>query len=116
MNILGVLLLDNIHSVVYGDDTHQSLLQVYYRQRQKVVFAQLGSCLLLVAQGIHIDHIGLHKRLDPVVLIVEQQFLHGGHAQQMAGGVCYIAGINGLFVHTGAANALKSVLHGHIPL
>ena len=116
LEVLGGLLLDNVHSVVDGDDTHQPLLQIHNGHGEEVVLAQRLSHVLLIVGGLGPHHVRIHDILDEIVLVRQQQVADGQHAQQAAGGIGDVQDVDGLQLAADAADALEGVRHRHILL
>ena len=115
LEVLGSLLLDDVDSIVDGNDTHQPVFVIHDWHGQKVVFAKALGHVFPVLHGGGGNDIGLHDLFDHVGLVRKQQSPDRYQAQQVTAGVSNIADVDGLLVHTGAANALDGVLHGHVP-
>ena len=114
LEVLGGLLLHDVHGVVHGDDAHQAVLRVHHRQGQEAVFIQGLGHVLFVVHGPGVNHVGVHDVLNDVVLLRQEQGTDGHDAQQMAAGVGDIAVVDGLLVRSGAADAFDGVGHGEI--
>ena len=112
--VLGGLFFDNVHSVVNGDDTHQTALLVHHRHGKEVVTAQCLCHFFLVVHGGGPDKVGVHQVFDEVVLLRQQQVADGQHAQQLALGVGDVEDVDGLHVAADAADALEGVRHRHV--
>ena len=112
--VLGGGFLDDVHSVVDGDDTHQPLFQIHDGHGQEVVFTQRLSHVLLVIGGLGPHHVGVHDILDQVLLVGQQQVADRQHAQQLAPGVGDVQDVDGLQLTADAADTLKGVRHRHV--
>ena len=113
LDVLGGLLLQNVHGVVHGDDAHQPVLRVHNGQGQKVVLVQDLGHVLLVVQGVGGNHMGVHDVPDDVVLLRQQDGPDGEIPQQVAALINDVADVDGLLVRASAADALQGVLHCH---
>ena len=113
LEVLGGLLLHNVHRVVHGNDAHQTSFRVYHGQRQEAVPLQQPHGLLLVRPGGDGDDAVLHHIADELAVPRQQQAAHRHHAQQPAAGANHIAGVDGLPVLSGAADVLNGLLHRH---
>ena len=115
LHVLGGLFFHNVHGVVEGDDTHHPVFGIHNGQSQEVVFGEHFGDLFLVVLGGDGDDVGGHDLPDlRVVAFGQQQVLYGDDAQQRPVLIQHVAGIDGLFVHTLAADAQDGLLHGHV--
>ena len=114
-HVLGGLFFHNVHGVVEGDDAHHPVLPVHHRQGQEAVLVEHDGDLFLVGLGGDVDQVGLHDVLNGgFVVLRQQQILHRHQSDQ--GPVLFrnVAGIDGLLVHTLAANPQDGLPHRHM--
>ena len=112
-NVLRGLFDKDVHGVVEGHDTDHSLVRVHHGQRKEVVLGQHLRHFLLVGQGGDGDDVFIHDLADGgVVVDGQQQILDGDRAENFPffGDV---AGVDGLLVHTGSADAGDGLRDGH---
>ena len=114
LEVLRCLLLDNVHSVIDGDDTHQPLFQIHNGHGEEVVLAQSLRHVLLIVRGLGPHHVRVHDLFNKVVLVRQQQIPDGQHAQQMPGGIGDVQDIDGLQLAADTADPLKGVRHRHV--
>ena len=113
LNVLSRFLLHDVHGVVEGDNAHHAVFVVHNGEGQKVVFGKHPCHLFLVGEGGDGDDMGLHNVPDGgFVVFCQEQILHGHKAQQ-GPVVRDVAGVDGLLVHAGAADAEDALLYGH---
>ena len=112
-DVLCVLLFDNVHDVVGGDDAHQTVLVVHDGDAHQVVFAHRVGDDLLIVQRLDRYEVGRHDVGDRLVLIGENQMPQRDGAHQMALAVDDIAGVDGFLVQAGLAQRFHRLAHGH---
>ena len=116
LNVLGGLRLHDVHDVIDGDNAHQTALSIYDGHGQKVVLAEfLGDGFLILQRGDG-DDIRVHD-LPYLVLVGGKKQVPNRHiAPEFAVSVQHEADADRLHIRGVAADALKAVLHRHVPL
>ena len=113
-HVLGRLVLHDVHRVVEGDDADQPVLGVHDRQGKEVVFGEHLRDLLLIVERVDRNDMLKHDRFDRGrVILAQKQILDRDKADQLAS-AGDIAGVDGLFVDAGTADAEDGFLHRHI--
>ena len=113
-HILGGLVFHDVHGVVKGDDAHHTPLLIHHGKGEEIILGEHLGDLFLVVMSVDGDDILLHELGNGgFIVTAEQEIFHGDHADEppIPGD---IAGINGLLVHAGAANAQNGFAHIHI--
>ncbi len=113
VDILVCLLLDDVHCVVEGNNTDHARIGVHDGKRDEIVFGEHFCNGFLIGQRADGNHIFIHDFRDRrAVVFGQQQVLDGNRTQQPAR-LRDIAGIDGLLIHTGSANACDRLRDGH---
>ena len=105
--------VDNVHDIVYGDDTYQTVFPVYNRQGNEAVFSKQICRFFLVVQSGNRDDIFLHKFFYQFIFIGEKQCSEGQYPHQMLFVVNNITGVNGFLIQTVFADNLHGALCCH---
>ena len=113
-DIFGVLVLQDVHGVVDGDDPDESHFAIDDGERQKAVIGNRPCNDFLVLFGVSVDDVVVHDLFDECRLLREHEVLGGDQPQQLVGGVDDVAGVDGFLIDRGAANTLEGVFHRHV--
>ena len=111
LEILGVLVLDDVNDVVYGDYADEPRLVVNNGNGEQVVFSCDVRNVLLVVERVDADElgVGVHYVADKLVVLCCQQRVQGDGADKMALVVYAKAGVDGLLVDGCRADMLNSL-------
>ena len=114
MEVFCVLLLDNVDSIVDGNDADKSAFHINNRQSKEIILVKQLSCKLLVIKGVERYGVSLHKIAYNILVIVEQKLLYGCNTDKLSGAVTDIAGVNCFLINTGTSYSFERILNRHI--
>ena len=113
-HVLGRLVLHDVHGVVEGDDADEAVFRIHDRKRQKVILGEHLRDLLLIVERVDGDDVLLHDGFDGrLVVLTQKQILDRDQTDQLVS-ARNVAGVNGLLVDAGTADAEDGLLHRHV--
>ena len=112
LEVLGSLVLNDVHHVVYGDYTHQPVLPVHNGHGQHVVLGEHLGDLLLVVVGVHAYYVGSHYVPDPGVGICKYQIPEAYYAVKVVLVVQHVALVYGFLVYAVCPYHSQRLIHG----
>ena len=113
-DVLGVLILNDVHDIVDGDDADQAVFLIADGDGSQVVTAEVvGNGFLIV--GRHgADDVGIHDIADAGALRRDNQLAQGNLTDELALVVDDIAGVNRLLVDARAADVIHRLAHSEV--
>ena len=113
-DVLGLLLAEDVHRVVVGDDADEHVVGIDDGDGDQVVLGDLAGDALLVLVDPGEDHVALHDVLDPRQGPGEDQVLERDEPDQLALWVDDVAVIDRLAVGGLVAEPLQGLADGQV--
>ena len=112
LQVLGVLLFQNVKSIVDGNNTQQTVVVRDNRHSQQVVFCNVASNVLLVVLWRGGDQVFIGNLLQTSFWLGDNQAVQGNNSGQAAILVSKVEVADGLKVLVQVTQAIKGVRNG----